>query len=74
MRRAILPPAMDALVPRGRGRGAALLLEHCAALARLDDLRPSPLERLEAAVGGDLAHVLVRALSFDRRGGPLRLA
>jgi hypothetical protein len=64
---------MDALVPRGRGRGAELLLVHVAALATPDHCRPSPLERLEAAVGGDLAHTLVRALSGEHGTRPLPL-
>ena len=48
--------------PHGRGRGSELLLEHCAALARLDSSRPTPFERLEVLVGGDLAEMLVSAL------------
>jgi hypothetical protein len=65
---------MDALVPRGRGRGAQLLLEHCAAFASLDHARPSPLERLEAAVGGELARALLIALSAKRGCRPLPFA
>jgi hypothetical protein len=53
---------MDTLVPHERGRGAALLLEHCAAMDRLGEPRPSPLERLEALVGCDLARMLLTAL------------
>jgi hypothetical protein len=64
---------MNALVPRGRGRGAELLLEHCAALARLDDVRPSPRERLQAVVGDELAHTLVRALGGAHGPRPLAL-
>jgi hypothetical protein len=62
---------MNALVPRGRGRGVELLLEHCAALARLDDVRPSPRERLEALVGDELARTLVRALAVAQGVRPL---
>jgi hypothetical protein len=40
-------------------RGAELLLVHCAAVA---DERPSAFSRLELALGGDLARMLVRAL------------
>jgi hypothetical protein len=49
-------------------RGAALLLEHCAALERLDHARPSAFERLQGALGGDLARLLVRALAGGHRG------
>jgi hypothetical protein len=50
-----------------------LLLEHCAALARLDDVRPSPRERLQAVVGDELAHTLVRALGGAHGPRPLAL-
>jgi hypothetical protein len=53
---------METLAPHERGRGAALLLEHCAVLDRLGEPRPSPLERLEALVGCDLARMLLSAL------------
>ena len=46
-------------------RGALLLLEHCAALDRFDETRPSALARLESAVGGKFARLLVGALSGD---------
>jgi hypothetical protein len=59
---------MFAAEPHNRGRGARLLVEHCAALARLDHPRRAPLDRLEALVGHDLAHVLVHGLA----GGPHR--
>ena len=45
--------------PQRPGRGAGLLLAHCAALAE----RTPALARLEAAVGDDLARLLVFALS-----------
>jgi hypothetical protein len=64
---------MNAPVPRGRGRGAELLLEHCAALTRLDDVRPSPRERLEALVGDELACKLVRVLATAHGTRPLPL-
>ncbi|MGH3102474.1 MAG: hypothetical protein ACRDN6_00025 [Gaiellaceae bacterium] len=60
---------MVAAEPHGRGKGAALLIEHCAGLARLEDCRPSPYERLEALVGVELAHMLVYALATDRGAG-----
>jgi len=49
------------------GRGADLLLEHCAALTRLDEARLPAFSRLEHAVGGDLARFLVVALARRRR-------
>jgi hypothetical protein len=48
---------------RGRGRGAALLLEHCAYFDRLYEDRMPARERLEREVGRDLGHVLVTALA-----------
>ncbi|HEX6702207.1 MAG TPA: hypothetical protein VF101_15875 [Gaiellaceae bacterium] len=48
-------------------RGATLLLEHCAALARFDPSRPSARSRLECVVGGTLARMLVDALTGDHR-------
>lgn len=52
-------------LPQGE-RGAELLLEHCAALTRMDDYRPSAFLRLEEALGNELARLLVGALA--RRG------
>lgn len=54
--------------PQAQERGAELLLEHCAALARLDNSRPAPFDRLQALVGTDLARLLVHGLA----GGPAR--
>jgi hypothetical protein len=48
-------------------RGATLLLEHCAALARFDESRPSARARLERVVGGAFARMLVDALTGDHR-------
>jgi hypothetical protein len=50
-----------------RGRGDTLLLVHCAAVV---DERPSAYSRLEDEVGGELARLLVFALSgpHGRRG------
>jgi len=56
-------PAPD---PRTNGRGAVLLLEHCAAIERLDDGRPHAYTRLEEAVGDRLARLLVGALVADQ--------
>ncbi|HEY7397667.1 MAG TPA: hypothetical protein VH538_05160 [Gaiellaceae bacterium] len=57
---------MDGCCPH-RTRGASLLLAHCGAFA---GERESAYERLEDEVGGDLARLLVFALSGDhgRRG------
>jgi hypothetical protein len=62
---------MIAAQPHVQGRGARLLVEHCAALARLDHPRRAPFERLQAVVGADLAHLLVHGLAS---GPPRRLA
>jgi hypothetical protein len=56
--------------PAPSGRGTVLLLEHCAALDRSDDARPRAFARLEAAVGGRLARLLVGALVGDHRLSP----
>jgi hypothetical protein len=50
---------MDAARPSATGR----LLQHCRALTSADTLRPSAYHRLEAAVGNDLARLLVSALA-----------
>jgi len=52
----------DSSLPQGE-RGAELLLEHCAALTHVADRRPPAFVRLEQAVGGDLARLLVVALA-----------
>jgi hypothetical protein len=43
------------------------MLNHCARVPGLPEARPRPRERLEAAVGGELAHRLVGALAGDHR-------
>jgi hypothetical protein len=48
-------------------RGAELLLEHCAALTGADDARPPAFHRLEQALGGELARLLVGALAKRRQ-------
>jgi len=48
-------------------RGSELLLEHCSALTRDADSRPPAFLRLEQALGGELARLLVGALA-TRRG------
>jgi hypothetical protein len=53
---------MDAaLQPHTTGRGARLLLAHCAAIADIE--RTPPRERLEAVLGGELTRLLVFALA-----------
>ena len=52
------------------GRGAVLLLEHCAALDLRDAARPRPYARLEEALGGRLAQLLLGALVGDHRLSP----
>ena len=60
---------MDAVSePMPTIRGRALLLEHCAALGRLDAPRPAARERLASAIGHELAGLLLRALARDYRG------
>ena len=54
-------------------RGPALLLEHCAAFERLDEVRPSARERLRHVIGNELAGLLLRALAGDQRRGARRL-
>ena len=57
----------DALAPLEGGRGPSLLLEHCTALTRAEHARPPAFYRLEQAVGGELARLLVVALANRRR-------
>ena len=45
------------------GRGAGLLMAHCAALGDAPVDRTPAFTRLEAIVGGDLARLLVYALA-----------
>ena len=49
-----------ALQPHTTGRGAGLLLAHCAPMADVE--RTPPRERLEALLGGELTRLLVFAL------------
>jgi hypothetical protein len=57
---------MDAAEPQTPGRGASLLMEHCAALDT-EHGPPTARERLERIVGGHLAHLLVGALGRNPR-------
>jgi hypothetical protein len=59
----------DCSLPQSE-RGVELLLEHCAALAGADEPRPSAFNRLEQALGGDLARLLVGALGKHRSARP----
>ncbi len=52
------------------GRGVVLLLEHCAALDDRHPARPRPYARLEDALGGRLARLLLGALVGDHRLSP----
>lgn len=54
---------MDAATERGIG----LLLAHCAAVERLEQVRPSATERLEDELGPELARLLTGALTPRRR-------
>ena len=45
----------------------SLLIEHCAALARLDPERRSAAERLQEQLGPELAQLLVAALATRPR-------
>ena len=46
-----------------------MILEHCSVLERLDEPRTPAFSRLEQALGGRLAGLLVKALGgFSRRG------
>jgi hypothetical protein len=56
----------DASLPQGE-RGYELLLEHCNPLSPPDDPRPPAFLRLEQALGGELARLLVGALAPRRR-------
>jgi hypothetical protein len=47
------------------GKAVTRLLDHCVRFANLAEGRPRALERLEAALGGELAHRLVGALAGD---------
>jgi hypothetical protein len=51
--------------PSPTARGALRLLEDCAALEQLEGARPHAFTRLEEAVGGRLARLLVHALVGD---------
>lgn len=58
---------MIAAQPQAQDRGSELLLEHCAAFARLHTARPAAFERLQALVGTELARLLVIGLAAGPR-------
>lgn len=58
--------------PTSVTRGTTLLLEHCDRVARLQCIGPCAAERLEQALGTDLARLLGRGLASDAHSG-LRL-
>jgi hypothetical protein len=62
----------DRSLPQGE-RGADLLLAHCAPIADADLSRPPALLRLEEALGGELARLLVGALATRRGARPAML-
>jgi hypothetical protein len=53
--------------PHEDGKAVSRLLEHCTRVNRLGDARPHARDRLEAALGGELARRLVGALAGDHR-------
>jgi hypothetical protein len=56
----------DPSLPQGE-RGYELLLEHCTSLTQVAAPRTPAFRRLEEAVGGDLARLLVVALARRER-------
>jgi hypothetical protein len=56
--------------PHETSRGLALILEHCARLNGVEHSRPTAVLRLNQAIGGELARLLVRALADDDRARP----
>lgn len=60
----VMDAAPEPIMP---SRGPARLLEDCAALERLDQLRPPARDRLVLVIGGELAGFLLRALADDQR-------
>ena len=62
----------DHSLPQGE-RGAELLLEHCAVLPDAEISRPPAFFRLERALGGELARLLVGALATRRAALPVLL-
>lgn len=55
------------VLPPDDGRAVSRLIDHCSDVARLAQAKPRASERLEVALGGELARRLVGALSGDHR-------
>ncbi len=55
----------DPSLPQGE-RGYELLLEHCTSLTRIAAPRTPAFQRLEEALGGELARLLTVALARQR--------
>jgi hypothetical protein len=55
------------VTPPDDGKAVSRLLDDCSGLARLAQVEPQAHERLEVALGGELARRLVGALSGDHR-------
>ena len=55
--------AVNTAAPPTDGRAVSRLLEHCSRLSGLAEAPPRPRDRLEAVLGGELAHRLVGALA-----------
>jgi hypothetical protein len=53
--------------PPDDGRAVSRLLDHCCGLTGLAQVKPQARERLEVALGDELARRLVGALSGDHR-------
>jgi hypothetical protein len=53
--------------PPDDGKAVSRLLDHCARVAFSAEARPLARDRLEAALGGELARRLVGALAGDHR-------
>ncbi|HEU6445289.1 MAG TPA: hypothetical protein VFL61_09550 [Gaiellaceae bacterium] len=58
---------MNVMPPPDDGRAVSRLLDHCSCVSRLARAKPHARDRLEAALGGELARRLVGALAGDHR-------
>jgi hypothetical protein len=57
--------AVNTAAPPTNSKAANRLLDHCVRVTGLGEARPGARERLEAVLGGELAHRLVGALAGD---------
>ena len=55
------------ILPPDDAKAVDRLLDHCSGMALAAQAKPHARERLEAAVGGELARRLVGALAGDHR-------